>query len=157
MADWATRENRSMLCDVSHAKHPLRTAAQGVVKELNLSGYVSKLALRRIFDAFAGRCSSLSLPGFWFVPDAWVTCRSLRKLKLERFCPSGIAQFRHLLGAQRTLEELDVQYGNACVLDAVADHGAGLKKLAFLGIDVREAEALRHMLRITGKSLRVRV
>lgn len=156
VADWTAAENRSVLIDVSHPEYPLRAAAQDIVKELSV-GRCSAHAQKTLSDAFASRCSSLSLKTRPM--ETWLACRNLKKLKLEYKAANHPAAFRSLLAAQTELEELDVFFHQSSplisvdIMDAIAEHGAGLKKLVLSVIDARHKESLSRVLEVTGRAL----
>lgn len=74
-------------------------------------------------------------------------------LKLECIATKEVVSFRALLAAQSSLEELDLQLASLDMLNAVAENGAGLKRLAISGVDVCVPEPFYHMLKVTGETL----
>lgn len=84
-------------------------------------------------------------------------CRSLKVLKVS-FVSGNLdlrLRFQSLLASQTQLEELELKRisSHGDTMDAVAEYCAGLKKLTIDRIDLRHAESIERMLKVTGKTL----
>lgn len=155
IALWPLRIHNQELSNISHPRHPLRTAAQHVMKDLLPSG-VGEHAQKSIFDAFGKRCSALALFSNGFVPMIWHTCPDLKFLTLH--FADGVDRtpsFRTLLASLSTVERLDVSStpSSSAILDAVAAYGTGLTALIIDVVNLCLKESLNRMLEATGTTL----
>lgn len=152
---WTSPRNAKLLCDMSHVDHPLRSAAQRVVTELDISG-LDKETQETLLNAYGGACKVLSLTNKGFTPRTW-SCRELQKLGMKFEEDDMPLKFRQLFAAQRDLEELVLYFhSDVCPfdpIDAITEFGAGLKRLDIWGAVRSERESITQMLAVTGNTL----
>lgn len=105
--DWILHISSVALGDVAHEKHPLRDAALEAVTELFPHSSEDERTIRKIFETYGARCSSLPWNGELvhdFSRDR--ACSSLKKVQVLYSIGHVDDALLSLIFVQRNLEEL---------------------------------------------------